>query len=162
MCNNLSKFTFIFLLSLLLLPVFLSAQTTVATEDDLKTFINNYQAEHPNISKITTTTNIDGSVNVIVDYKYPGKFLGIFPANFTTINTVNSTTNGIPIVDSKTSLWSGLVSKNNLDQSLIVSRILGNPNTVPNAQPNASPSAKAKIIEGMVYELDKIGSESAL
>lgn len=131
----------------------------VVTESDLQIFADNIEILNEKISEVTATTNPDGSIEISVSYVQPGRFLGLFPANLKIINTVYSTPAGIPEVDSKSSFWSGLVSSGNttnIDYSSIETRIKNNQVVLNETKVNATPQAKARIIEAVVSELNKL------
>lgn len=142
------------------------AQTTtitrpdqVTSEEDLQAYAENIDILNEKIEGVTATTNANGSVEISVTYVHPGKFLGLFSANLKIINTVYSTAGGIPEVESKSSFWSGLVASGNttnIDYSSIESRIKNNDIVLNETKVNATPQAKARVIEAMVSELNKL------
>ena len=130
----------------------------VTTEEDLQTYSRNIPLMNEKIGDIFATTNSDGSVVITVDYIHPGRFLGLFSANFKIINKINSSTAGVPSVTSRPSFWSGLVSGNNtdIDYTNIESRLMNNEIILNETKPNATPLAKARVIEAVVNELNKL------
>lgn len=161
----LSFFSFFFLLTFFTLNT-ISAQTTsitrsdqVTTEEDLQAFAENIEILNEKIEDVTATTNPDGSTEISVSYVLPGRFLGLFPANLKIINTVYSTPADVPEVNTSPSFWSGLVSSGNttnIDYSSIETRIKNNQVVLNETKVNATPQAKARVIEAVVSELNKL------
>jgi hypothetical protein len=127
----------------------------VGTEDDLAILEDNFKILNPNISNISSVTNTDGSTNFTVEYKHPGKFLGLIPGSFKTITTVQTSTNGVPSIDTTFSIWSSLVSEKKFDKEKIISQLQNDPTIQNNLEMNASPAAKARVVEAIVSILDK-------
>lgn len=127
----------------------------VGTEDDLSVLEENFKILNPNVSNISSVTNTDGSTNFTVEYKHPGKFLGLISGSFKTITAVQTNTNGIPNIDTTFSLWSSLVSEKKFDKEKIISELQTDPIIQNYAKVNASPAAKARVVVAIVSILDK-------
>jgi hypothetical protein len=149
------------------IPIVSSDQ--VRTEDDLSIFNKNQSIINPNVSKVTEDTDRNGNTSITVNYKYPGKLLGILPVSYKTINTVSTeggdattsnATGTLPVANAKLSFWSHIVSDKSFDESNIESRFENNPVIRNSLEANASPGEQARVAEAMIYELNKNGQEA--
>lgn len=138
-------------------PIISSEQ--VGTEEELDIFDKNLSFIYTSVSNVITESKENGETIVTVNYKHPGKFLNLFPVSYQSINSVTSTNNGIPNIDSQLSFWSSLISDKKYDRSLVVSKIISNDVIRNQTQPNASPASKARVAEAIVYELNQIEKE---
>lgn len=134
----------------------------VSTEDDLNILEKNYAILNPNITNIRANTNSDGTTDYTIEYKHPGKFLGLVPGSYKTTTLLQTTANGIPNIDSTLSVWSSLVSDKTFNREKIIDDLKNNSTIQSEAKVNASPSSRAKVIEAMIAvlqenELSEIG-----